>query len=219
MTLAIAHYYNGLAVLDLVREVRPPFSPAATVAEFADVLKRFALSKATSDRYAGSWPTEAFRKVGITVEPSTRTKSEIYHDCLPLVMSGTCELLDHARLLKQFGGLERRVARGGRDSIDHAPRQHDDVANSAAGVLVLAAHYPRFPSATWGGPADYAEACADPHVGTGLYFTNHTWTHALGDDYAARVLDGSIPLIVAREAERRAMQRSRKLCSGAVRHQ
>jgi hypothetical protein len=28
-------------------------------------------------------------------------------------------------------------ARGGKDSIDHAPLGHDDVANAAAGVLVL----------------------------------------------------------------------------------
>ena len=115
MTLAIAHHTDGRAVLDVVREVRPPFSPEATVAEFADALKAFGLTRATSDRYAGSWPTEAFRKVGITVEPSTRTKSEIYQDVLPLVMSGTCELLDHARLLKQLGGLERSTARGGKD--------------------------------------------------------------------------------------------------------
>jgi hypothetical protein len=31
---------------------------------------------------------------------------------------------------------ERRVARGGRESIDHPPGQHDDVVNSAAGALV-----------------------------------------------------------------------------------
>jgi hypothetical protein len=66
----------------------------------------------------------------------------MYKDVLPLVMSGSCELLDHAHLLKQLGGLERRIARGGKDSIDHAPRQHDDVANAAAGAIVLAAHQP-----------------------------------------------------------------------------
>lgn len=153
MTLAIAHRDNGRAVLDLVREVKPPFSPEATVSEFAGVLKAYGLTSATSDRYAGSWPTEAFRKVGITVEPSERTKSEIYRDCLPLIMSGTCELLDHARLLKQFGTLERRTARGGRDSIDHAPRQHDDVANAAAGALVLASGEPKHEFATWGDDA------------------------------------------------------------------
>jgi hypothetical protein len=30
----------------------------------------------------------------------------------------------------------RRTARGGRDSIDHAPGAHDDLANSACGALV-----------------------------------------------------------------------------------
>jgi hypothetical protein len=142
MTMAIAHDHEGRAVLDLVREVRPPFSPEATVAEFAAALKAFGITTATSDRYAGSWPTEAFRKHGITVEPSTRTKSEIYQALLPMVMSCSCELLDHARLLKQLGGLERRTARGGKDSIDHPPRQHDDVANAAAGALVLVALVP-----------------------------------------------------------------------------
>jgi hypothetical protein len=39
------------------------------------------------------------------------------------------------RLLAQIVGLERRTARGGRDSIDHAPGAHDDVANAAAGVV------------------------------------------------------------------------------------
>ena len=38
----------------------------------------------------------------------------------------------HAQLL----GLERRTARGGRDSIDHAPDSHDDLANVAAGALL-----------------------------------------------------------------------------------
>jgi hypothetical protein len=47
------------------------------------------------------------------------------------------ELLDIARLASQFCGLERRTARGGRDSIDHAPGAHDDVANAAAGALLL----------------------------------------------------------------------------------
>ena len=46
------------------------------------------------------------------------------------------DLLDHPRLLNQFAGLERRTARGGRDSIDHAPGSHDDLCNVAAGVLL-----------------------------------------------------------------------------------
>jgi hypothetical protein len=138
-TLAVAHQEGGRSVLDVVREVRPPFSPEATVVDFAAVLKGYRLSRVTSDRFAGSWPVEAFRKMGITVEPSDRTRSEIYLTALPMVMSGQVELLDHPRLLKQLGSLERRKGRQGRDSVDAPPRQHEDVANSACGALVLAA--------------------------------------------------------------------------------
>jgi hypothetical protein len=137
-TLAIAHHDDDRAVLDTVREARPPFSPEATVAEFAAVLQSYGVRAVEGDRYAGTWPAEAFRRHGIRYDVADRVKSDIYRDFLPLVMSGRVELLDHARLVAQFAGLERRTARGGRDSIDHAPRQHDDIANAAAGALVLA---------------------------------------------------------------------------------
>ena len=48
-------------------------------------------------------------------------------------------MLDHQKLISQLCGLERRTSRGGRDSIDHAPGGHDDIANAVAGVSVLAA--------------------------------------------------------------------------------
>jgi hypothetical protein len=63
----------------------------------------------------------------------------IYGELLPILNSGRAELLDHPRLTTQLCGLERRTARGGRDSIDHAPGGHDDLANAAAGALVAAA--------------------------------------------------------------------------------
>ena len=34
-------------------------------------------------------------------------------------------------------GLERRTSRGGRDSIDHGPQGHDDLANVVAGVSYM----------------------------------------------------------------------------------
>ncbi len=49
--------------------------------------------------------------------------------------SGNVELLDNRRLGGQLAGLERRVARGGKTSIDHAPGGRDDIANAAAGAL------------------------------------------------------------------------------------
>ena len=73
---------------------------------------------------------------GHRLPPADLSKSEIYRDFLPRLNSREVDLLDVKRLRTQFLGLERRTARGGRDSIDHAPGAHDDVANAAAGVLV-----------------------------------------------------------------------------------
>jgi hypothetical protein len=67
------------------------------------------------------------------------SKSDIYRELLPLVNSGRIELLDNTRLVAQLCFLERRTARGGRDSIDHPPNGRDDVSNAAAGALLLAA--------------------------------------------------------------------------------
>jgi hypothetical protein len=50
---------------------------------------------------------------------------------------------DNLKLIAQLCGLERRTARGGRDSIDHAPNQHDDLANVCAGVAAIKSQYGR----------------------------------------------------------------------------
>jgi hypothetical protein len=50
-----------------------------------------------------------------------------------LRLSAVIELLDHPRLTAQLRSLERRTSRGGRDSIDHPPGGHDDLANAVAG--------------------------------------------------------------------------------------
>jgi hypothetical protein len=140
MTLGIAHIgEHGQAVLDALREVRPPFSPEAVVRDFAALLKSYRVSSVVGDRYGGEWPREQFRKYGIQYVPAEQSKSEIYLELLPAMSSGQVELLDHSRLIAQLCSLERRTTRGGRDSVDHGPGGHDDVVNAAAGVLVLAA--------------------------------------------------------------------------------
>lgn len=136
MTLAIAHREAGLAVLDAVREVRPPFSPDAVVQDFAALLKSYRVNRVRGDRYAGEWAREPFRKIGIAYDLSEKPKSDIYRDLLPKLNSAQVELLDLPRVGKQLCDLERRTARGGRDSIDHPPGGHDDVANAVAGVLL-----------------------------------------------------------------------------------
>jgi hypothetical protein len=90
------------------------------------------------DHYAGEWPKEQFAKRGISYKTSEQNRSELYLELLPAIMSGKVELLDNRRLTSQLSNLERRTARSGRDSVDHSPGSHDDVANSSAGALTLA---------------------------------------------------------------------------------
>ena len=138
MTLGVAHMEGERSILDALREVNPPFSPESVVTDFAALLKSYRVSRVTGDRYAGMWPRERFLVHGVEYEVSEKTKSDIYRDTLPLLNGNRAELLDLSRLHSQLCGLERRTFRGGRDSIDHAPGQHDDVVNAAAGALLLA---------------------------------------------------------------------------------
>lgn len=139
MTLAIAHAEGQgderRAIVDAVREVRPPFSPDAVVRDFAELLKAYRVTTVRGDRYAGEWPRERFRVHGIQYEPATLAKSDLYREVLAPVNAARVELLDLPRLAGQLGALERRVARGGRDSIDHPPGGRDDLANAVAGAV------------------------------------------------------------------------------------
>jgi hypothetical protein len=143
MTLAIGHSQLGqdrkrsIAVLDAVREIRAPFNPDEAVAEFATLLKSYGVRSVRGDRYAAEWVVSAFKKVGIEYRSADQSKSDIYKDFLPRLNSGEVDLLDNPRLISQLLGLERRTARGGRDSIDHPPGGKDDLANAACGALVF----------------------------------------------------------------------------------
>ncbi|MBO0906534.1 hypothetical protein [Jiella sonneratiae] len=136
MTLAIGHSRDGTAVVDAIRERKPPFSPEAVVADFCNLLKAYGIRTVTGDRYGGEWCREPFRKHGIEYRLADKPRSDLYRDMLPLLNSGKVDLLDNDRLVTQIVNLERRVARGGRESIDHPPGGHDDIANAVAGVLV-----------------------------------------------------------------------------------
>jgi len=136
-TLAITHADGDRVILDCVRETKPPFSPKGVVADYAALLKTYGIRQVTGDRYAGEFPRELFRDHGIAYALSDRPKSDLYRDMLPMLNSGRVELLDLPRLTGQLCNLERRTARGGRDSIDHAPGAHDDLANSVAGAVLL----------------------------------------------------------------------------------
>lgn len=138
MTLAICHRENNIVIVDCIRAAKPPFSPDRVCADFAETLKSYGLHSVRGDKYAGEWPTDRFKSYGIKYESAEKPKVEIYKDSIPLYNGQRCELLDHPKLVNQLISLERRTTRGGRDSIDHPPGGHDDVANAVCGALLLA---------------------------------------------------------------------------------
>ena len=148
-TLAIAHGAGNIAVLDMIFEKMPPFDPDLVVNEIADLLRFYNIAEVTGDRYAAEWVVTAFRRAGISYNSSERDRSAIYLDALPLFTAARVRLLDNEKLAGQLTSLERRTARSGKDTIDHPPGAHDDVANAVAGALVLVA---ADPAAVWRRP-------------------------------------------------------------------
>jgi hypothetical protein len=136
-TLGIAHAEGSTAVLDLLHEIKAPFSPTEAVAQVAGILKTYGLNEVVGDRYGSQLTVDLFASNGITYRASERDRSTIYLDALVLFTSGRIRLLDSPRLVNQLAALERKSAPGGRDKIDHPRGSHDDVANAAAGALTL----------------------------------------------------------------------------------
>jgi hypothetical protein len=136
-TMAIGHRDAERVIIDATREMKPPFSPEAVIDDFAVLLKSYRISKVSGDRYAGEFPRELFRKRGIEYCCSEKPKSDLFRDLLPLLNSGRVVLPKSDRLVNQLCGLERRVSRSGKDSIDHGPGGHDDLANAVAGAADL----------------------------------------------------------------------------------
>ncbi|MGO9236976.1 MAG: hypothetical protein ACLP4V_23965 [Methylocella sp.] len=134
-SLAISHRENDVAILDLVREVRPPFSTDAVAVEFSDIMRRYGVSTAYSDRYALGWVEESFKRNSILIEYSDLDRSQIYSSFLPLINSDRIRLLDVKRLRDQLLGLTRYNSRV-KEIIDHKKNQHDDIINAAALSLV-----------------------------------------------------------------------------------
>jgi len=95
---------------------------------------------------------------GISYDPAAKSRTDLDRDLLPLINGRRVDLLYEPRLLAQLCGLERRTTRGARDSIDHAPGGHDDVAVVAGvGAAAAGGRYRYNSTMAWvSGPTDPA---------------------------------------------------------------
>jgi len=135
--LCVAHDEDGIGVLDLLKEVQAPYSPEIVVQGFCETLKRWKISEVMGDAYSAQWNVDSWARNGVTYRTSELSRSEIYLNALPIIMSGQCRLLDNERMISQLTSLERKT-RTTVDCIDHAPGAFDDVCNAAMGSIVLA---------------------------------------------------------------------------------
>jgi len=136
-TLAIGHTEGPRRIIDALRIRRPPFGPEAVCDEFAALAKRYRCRKVVGDHYSGEWVKRAFEKSGVQYEAAGKSKSQLYLETSVLFAEGAASIPNHATLIAELRGLERRSHRSGKDSVDHGPAGHDDAANSVCGALWL----------------------------------------------------------------------------------
>ena len=96
-------------------------------------LKRFNIRRVIGDNYAADCVSRAFEGCGIRYMKCAKPKSALYLELLPRLCSAERDLLDNPVCINQLASLERRTRSGGKDSIDHPPNGHDDLANVVAG--------------------------------------------------------------------------------------
>lgn len=132
--LGIAHLQKETTIIDCIKRYKAPHNPHQVIRSMCETLRRFRVRRVVGDNYAAEFVAQAFQNNGISYEKCKLPKSALYLELLPMICSGTIELLDNPVLINQLAALERRTRSGGRDSIDHPQGGKDDLANVIAGV-------------------------------------------------------------------------------------
>lgn len=173
--MSIAHRDGERVVVDVARGRKG--DPEAAVAEFAALAKAYGCGEVRGDKYAGAWVPQAFRRHGVTYRADAPVRSELYLAVASALNAGQVELPPCDLLARQFGALERRVTRGGRDLIDHPPGAHDDRANAVAGAVasvlgkVAAGGFIVLDDGPGDGPGEFRDGVRD------LFPWAPTWMH------------------------------------------
>ncbi len=129
---AVAHREGQRVIVDACRRWPAPHDPAQVAREVAAFLAAYGLTHATADQYGAELSRSIYSEAGLALVSADVTRSEAYLHLLPLLTTGRVELPPDPRLRTELLGLERRTARSGRDSVDHRPGAHDDLANAVA---------------------------------------------------------------------------------------
>lgn len=129
---AVTHREGRTVIVDACRRWPAPHDPAAVARDVAAFLAPYGLRSAVADHYGAELSRALYSEAGLALTAADVTRSEAYLHLLPLLTTGRIELPPEPRLRLELLGLERRTSRSGRDSVDHRPGSHDDLANATA---------------------------------------------------------------------------------------
>jgi hypothetical protein len=135
---AIGHRDESGAIhSDCILEFPPGTSPEAATAAIVEVARTYGITAVVGDNFAKRWVQDAFAALGIRYDRCERVRSDVYLEAAASFANGRVRLLEHPRSIAQLATLERRVHRGGKDSVGHVPGGHDDLANVICGIVYL----------------------------------------------------------------------------------
>ena len=134
---------DGIAVLDCVREVRPPFSPDAVTAEIRDVLLGLWRERGPRRSVRGRVAAREVPRAWGHIRPAERTSRTLYQAFLPLLSAGRCELLDNPRLIgsscswsgaRRVAGATRSTMRRARTTTSRTQRPVRSLLSARSGA-------------------------------------------------------------------------------------
>jgi hypothetical protein len=165
----------GRFICDVLRGFAPPFDPQAVTREIATLAKEYRCTRVYGDAYSADWIVSAFKECHVSYERSTKNKSELYLEGLPIFSRGLVSLPEHRRLGRELRLLERHVSRVGRDQVDHPKSGSDDYANAVFGAMFLTMRASFDSSYSWvSGPEDN-----DPETANRAWQRNRFHQHIL----------------------------------------
>lgn len=140
-TAAVASRDGDLGILHAVIEIPAPADPVKATATVAAVMTSYGINQVWGDRYAVGFVASELSKHGLTLQHTTKSRSDLYRELLPALRSQRVRLVDNERAVAQFAALERRALSAGGERIDHPATSgsKDDVSNAIAGALVMSA--------------------------------------------------------------------------------
>ena len=124
-------------VQDLLHEWLPKFDPGVACGEIAAQCRRFGITEVVGDQFSAGFAASEFRRHALTYVVSGRTTSACALDSIAVLNTRRVRLLEHAKLRKQYLGLRRDFASGGRPTILES-RKHDDLAVATARGITAA---------------------------------------------------------------------------------